>query len=160
MPQSSRVTAPKKRKMCGLYRLLVRFSPLTWMLCLLRDDYLAISNVRISFCEHSPPAVSLVQLGAFSSTPIRPPAWAFDIVLLEYMSKQFAYGTPDVTAWCNATCSFLSSQGVEKVPTPVRLLTVCSCQTSLPLFHPRMRFTAQFSPLYCIISLPETESAV
>jgi hypothetical protein len=82
--------------------------------------------VRISFCEHSPPAVSLVRLGAFSSTPIRPPAWAFDIVLLEYMSKQFAYGTPDVTAWCNATCSFLSSQGVEKVPTPVRLLTVCS----------------------------------
>jgi hypothetical protein len=80
----------------------------------------AISKVKITYCQHQPPAVSLVKLGAFSSTPIRPPAWAFDIMLLEYMSKQFAYGTPDISAWCNATTSFLSSRGVEKVPTPVR----------------------------------------
>lgn len=79
----------------------------------------AISKVKISYCQHQPPAVSLVKLGAFSSTPIRPPAWAFDIMLLEYMSKQFAYGTPDISAWCNATTSFLSSRRVEKVPTPV-----------------------------------------
>jgi hypothetical protein len=81
---------------------------------------LAILQVRIAFCEHHPPAASLVKIGAFSSTPIKPPMWAFDITLLEYMSKQFAYGTPDISAWCNATSSFLSSQGVEKVPSPVR----------------------------------------
>jgi hypothetical protein len=87
---------------------------------LLMKRGLAISKVTITFCKHHPPAASLIRIGAFSSTPVRPPMWAFDIILLEYMSKQFAYGTPDISAWCNATSSFLSGQGVEKVPSAVR----------------------------------------
>lgn len=80
----------------------------------------AILEVNIQYCKHHPPGVCLVNKGAFSSTPIRPPKWAFDLALLEYMSQHFAYGTPDISAWCNATSSFLSSQGEKKVPSPVR----------------------------------------
>jgi hypothetical protein len=110
----------------------------------LMGRFLAISEVQISFCEHNPPGVSLVNMGAFSSTPVRPPKWAFDIQLLEYMSKQFAYGTPDISAWCHATSSFLSSRGVEKVPSPVRHShSFCP----LPLTSViRMPCTAQSSP--------------
>lgn len=81
---------------------------------------LAISDEAIEYCEHLPPAVVLLRIGAFASTPVRSPKWGFDIKFLEFMSKQFSFGTPDVTAWCNATSSFLSSQGIEKVPSPVR----------------------------------------
>jgi len=81
---------------------------------------LAISQVSVSHCKHLPPSVALLRIGAFSSTPVRPPKWAFSIKLLDFMSKQFTFGTPDVTAWCNATSSFLSSEGIEKVPSPVR----------------------------------------
>jgi hypothetical protein len=34
------------------------------------------------------------------------------------MSLQFIYGVPNVTAWCNATVSFLQGLG-EAVPSPV-----------------------------------------
>jgi hypothetical protein len=108
----------QKEKVVNVISFTCMFTIEPWIL---RPDpwNLAISELRIAFCQHSPPAVSLVRMGAFSSTPIKPPMWAFDIVLLEYMSQHFAYGTPDVTAWCNATSSFLSGEGVEKVPSPV-----------------------------------------
>jgi hypothetical protein len=79
----------------------------------------AITEFKIHYCEHQPFPVSMIHQGIFSSTPRRLPKWAFDIQLLEYMSKQFIYGTPDISAWCNATSSFLLSLGIEKVPSLV-----------------------------------------
>src|SRR5260370_15973527 len=67
----------------------------------------------------APPLQCLIQMGVFSSTPIKPPKWGFDINLLEHMSLQFTFGVPNMTAWCHATVAFLQSQGVEEVPSPV-----------------------------------------
>lgn len=82
--------------------------------------FTAIQKVSILYCTHcTPPALSLLRLGVFSSTPIRPPKWGFDMNLLEHLSQLCAFGVPNLTAWCNATVAFLKNQGVEIVPSPV-----------------------------------------
>lgn len=86
---------------------------------------LAIKRVSISYCSTcTPPAVALLHMGAFASTPTRPPKWAFDINLLEYMSMQFLFGVPNMMAWCNATSAFLQSCGAAAVPSPVCTLNL------------------------------------
>ena len=76
--------------------------------------------MSISYCNTcTPPALAILRIGAFSSTPIRPPKWAFDINLLEHLSLQFVYGVPNMTAWCNATVAFLQGLRVDVVPSPV-----------------------------------------
>jgi hypothetical protein len=74
----------------------------------------------LKHCKCKSPAAALIDLGCFSSTPTRAPAWAFDLSLLECASLQFLYGTPSISAWCNATCAFLLGRRVKGVPTSVR----------------------------------------
>jgi len=80
---------------------------------------LAINSLRIYHCKCKPPAVSLIEQGCFSSTPTKPPAWAFDLSLLEHASLQFLYSTPSVSAWCDAACHFLRGLRIPQVPSPV-----------------------------------------
>ncbi len=80
---------------------------------------LAITDVEVKYCKCKPPAVSLIEMGCFSSTPKRAPTWAFDLSLLEQASLQFLYSATSISAWCNATCDFLAGRRVNDVPTPV-----------------------------------------
>lgn len=79
-----------------------------------------ITQIEINHCNCVSPAVALLQRGCFPSTPIKAPKWAFDIGLLEFSALHFQYGTPNVSAWCNATSAFLSWCRVANVPNSVR----------------------------------------
>jgi len=85
-------------------------------------ENLGIEETCIKHCNCVPPGVALLQKGAFSSTPTRPPKWAFDIVLLDYILQHFAYGTPNVSAWCHASVAFLLGRGVQNVPSAASVI--------------------------------------
>lgn len=80
---------------------------------------IGIHEITYNHCACHSPATVLLHHGCFSSTPRRAPKWAFDLRLLEYASLQFLHGAPNIAAWCHATVSFLHSNKVPDLPTPV-----------------------------------------
>lgn len=60
-----------------------------------------------------------MRYGAFTSTPVNPPKWAFDLRYLACVREQFLAGIPNHSAWCAATVTFLKKDGCEGVPSAV-----------------------------------------
>jgi hypothetical protein len=60
-----------------------------------------------------------VQRGAFTSTPVNPPKWAFDLQYLAFIQEQFLAGIPNFSAWCNGVVAFLTKDGCQQVPSAV-----------------------------------------
>ena len=80
---------------------------------------LAITPIMIQYCECTHPAIALIRQGAFTSTPVNPPKWAFDLQYLAFVSEQFLAGIPNYSAWCNSAVAFLTKDGCQQVPTAV-----------------------------------------
>ena len=80
---------------------------------------LAITPINIQYCKCTHPAVALIQQGAFTSTPVNPPKWAFDLQYLAFIREQFLAGIPNFSAWCNGTVAFLTKHGCQRVPSAV-----------------------------------------
>ena len=84
-----------------------------------RPSLLAITPVTIQYCECTHPAIALIQQGAFTSTPVNPPKWAFNIQYLAFIREQFLAGIPNYSAWCNGAVAFLTKDGCQQVPSAV-----------------------------------------
>lgn len=69
-----------------------------------------------------------MKLGIFTSTPVNPPKWAFDIQYLSFVQQQFLAGVPNFSAWCNATVAFLKKEGCEDVPSAVSKIPMIKIQ--------------------------------
>lgn len=110
----------------------------------LPPPFAAITTLQIPHCPCSQWASSLVRYGAFTSTPTRPPKWAFDLQLLEFINQHFLYSTPDITAWCKATVAFLLSRHVEFPPSAVRSLLLVLCTVIYRNTHAGCPPTAAF----------------
>jgi len=65
------------------------------------------------------PAIALIRQGAFTSTPVNPPKWAFNLQYLAFIQEQFLSGIPNYSAWCNGTVAFLTKEGCQQVPSAV-----------------------------------------
>lgn len=99
----------------------------------------------------------LIRQGAFTSTPVNPPKWAFDLQYLAFVREQFLAGIPNYSAWCNGAVAFLTKEGLSQVPsavsngkdqTNIGITNQFSSQPLLALYH----------PVYSIISLSWTAS--
>lgn len=86
-----------------------------------RPSLLAITPINIQHCKCTHPAVALIQQGAFTSTPVNPPKWAFDLQYLAFIREQFLAGIPNFSAWCNGTVAFLTKDGCQRVPSAVSI---------------------------------------
>ena len=78
---------------------------------------LAITPVQIQYCECTHPAIALIRRGAFTSTPVNLPKWAFNLQYLAFIREQFLAGIPNFSAWCNGAVSFLIKDGCQQVPS-------------------------------------------
>lgn len=110
-----------------------------------RPSLLAITPVNIQHCKCIHPAIALIQQGAFTSTPVNPPKWAFDLQYLAFIREQFLAGTPNFSAWCNGAVAFLTKDGCQGVPSAVsngkcqadiHVTNSCYSQPSLDLYPP------------------------
>jgi hypothetical protein len=108
-----------------------------------RPSLLAITPIKIQYCQCTHPAIVLIQQGAFTSTPVKPPKWAFDLQYLAFIREQFLSGIPNFSAWCNGTVAFLTKEGCQDVPTAVsdgklqdgiHVTNSCSSQPLLDLY--------------------------
>lgn len=90
-----------------------------YMLTALNPGLLAITPINIQYCECTHPAIALIQQGAFTSTPVKPPKWAFNLQYLAFIREQFLAGTPNFSAWCNGAVAFLMKDGCQNVPSAV-----------------------------------------
>lgn len=79
-----------------------------------------ITEIEIEHCECKHPAVALLERGAFTSTPVKPPKWAFDLCYLSYVREQFLANVPNFTGWCAATVAFFAKEGASHLPTAVK----------------------------------------
>lgn len=104
----------------------------------------AITPVKIQFCGCTHPAIALIRQGAFTSTPVKAPKWAFNLQYLSFVREQFLAGVPNYSAWCSATVAFLQKQGCPEVPSEVSwqriniyiyLTSHISSQHLLGLYH-------------------------
>jgi hypothetical protein len=84
-----------------------------------RPSLLAITPINIRHCKCTHPAIALIQQGAFTSTPVNPPKWAFDLQYLAFIREQFLAGIPNFSAWCNGVIAFLTKEGCQRVPSAV-----------------------------------------
>jgi hypothetical protein len=73
----------------------------------------------IQYCGCTHPVIALVWQGVFTSTPVNPPKWAFDLQYLAFILEQFLAGIPNFSAWCNGTIAFLTKDGCQHVPSAV-----------------------------------------
>jgi len=96
-----------------------KYCPLDIMSTTPRPSVLAITPVTIQYCECTHPAIALVRQGAFTSTPVNPPKWAFDLQYLAFIREQFLAGIPNFSAWCNGVVAFLTKDGCQQVPSAV-----------------------------------------
>jgi hypothetical protein len=80
---------------------------------------LAITPLTIQYCQCTHPAIALIRQGAFTSTPVNPPKWAFDLQYLAFVREQFLAGIPNYLAWCNSAVAFLTKDGCQQVPSAV-----------------------------------------
>jgi hypothetical protein len=80
---------------------------------------LAITPLTIQYCKCTHPAIVLIQQGSFTSTPINPPKWAFDLQYLAFIQEQFLAGIPNYSAWCKGAVAFLTKEGCQQVPSAV-----------------------------------------
>ena len=110
-----------------------------------RPSLLAITPINIPRCKCTHPAIALIQQGAFTSTPVNPPKWAFDLQYLAFIREQFLAGTPNFSAWCNGTVAFLTKEGCQGVPSAVsngkrqagiHVTNSCYSQPLLDLYPP------------------------
>jgi hypothetical protein len=86
------------------------------------SHYLAASGIdiiQLPRCPGVEPSVVLIEHGCFPSTPSHFPKWAFDIHLLEFSALHFKYSTPNMSAWCHSTISFMKWRQVPNPPTYV-----------------------------------------
>ena len=118
-----------------LYKVLIIA---TWPL-------LAITPVLIQYCKCTHPAIALIRQGAFTSTPVNPPRWAFNLQYLAFVREQFLAGILNYSAWCNAAVTFLRKEGCQQVPSAVSnrkgqahhsITNQFSSQLLLSLFRP------------------------
>lgn len=116
-----------------------------------RPSLLAITPVNIQHCKCTHPAIALIRQGAFTSTPVNPPKWAFDLQYLAFIREQFLAGTPNFSAWCNGAIAFLTKDGCQRVPSAVsnrkrqagiHVTNSCYSQPSLDLYPPVYSITS------------------
>ena len=96
-----------------------RYSPFYHVSTTPRPFLLAITPINIQHCKCTHPAIALIQQGAFTSTPVNPPKWAFDLQYLAFIREQFLAGIPNFSAWCNGTVAFLTKHGCQHIPSAV-----------------------------------------
>jgi len=110
-----------------------------------RPSLLAITSVNIGHCKCTHPAIALIRQGAFTSTPVNPPKWAFDLQYLAFIREQFLAGIPNFSAWCNGAVAFLTREGCQGVPSAVsnrkrqagfHVTNSCYSQPLLDLYPP------------------------
>jgi hypothetical protein len=115
------------------------------------QSLLAITPLTIQYCKCTHPAIALIQQGAFTSTPVNPPKWAFDLQYLAFIREQFLAGIPNYSAWCNGTIAFLTKDGCKQVPSAVSngkhqaSICIINFRFSQPLLD-------LYPPVYSIIS--------
>ena len=119
---------------------------------------LAITPIMIQYCECTHPAIALIRQGAFTSTPVNPPKWAFDLQYLAFVSEQFLAGIPNYSAWCNGAIAFLTKDGCQQVPTAV---SKAKFQASICITHSlsSQLLLDLYPQVYSIISWSWTRSA-
>jgi hypothetical protein len=129
--------------------LVVSFTCMYHRLCFIimvsTSPVLAITPLTIQYCQCTHPAIVLIHQGAFTSTPVKPPKWAFNLQYLAFIREQFLAGVPNYSAWCNGAVAFLTKDGCPQVPSAVSNRThhtaicithACSSQLSLDLYPP------------------------
>ena len=134
-----------ERPRCWLFPLPVSTALSTMKSTARRPSLLAITPINIQHCKCTHPAIALIQQGAFTSTPVNPPKWAFDLQYLAFIREQFLAGIPNFSAWCNGAVAFLTKDGCQQVPSAVsdgkgqagiQIAKSCSSQPSLDLYPP------------------------
>ncbi|KAF9514014.1 hypothetical protein BS47DRAFT_1295493, partial [Hydnum rufescens UP504] len=81
-----------------------------------------LEHHSLMYCECCPLALTLVAMGLFPASPIRP-SIAFSLSHLLFASKLFVYISPNITAWCSTISSNLIEKGFTPSATVSKLIT-------------------------------------
>ena len=112
----------------------------------------AITPLTIQYCRCTHPAIALIRQGAFTTTPVNPPKWAFNLQYLAFIREQFLAGVPNYSAWCNGAVAFLTKDGCQQVPSAVSKGTNSPCTAGVTHSCSSQLLLGLYPLVYSIIS--------